>query len=135
MALAEQGILRLDPVYWEPRLDYQVEGNPPAADQIIHPRAEYLVLTNDAPPLEKDAELVVALPARPIYRLLDSPPFASLVSASDPPLGEDTVISVPRWDVSVRVELTRAMASLIAPTSNGRGRNSFIPECIALRMS
>ena len=104
LTLAEQGILRLDPVYWKPRLDYQVEGDPPPADQIIHPRAEYLVLTNDAPPQQEDAELVAALPARPIYRLVDSPPFASLVSASDPPLGK----AIP-WDVQ------RAEARIVSP--------------------
>jgi hypothetical protein len=87
LRLAEDGILRLAPVYWRPRLDYQVKGNPPPAEQIIHPRAKYLVLTNDAPPQQPDAHLVASFPARYIYELENSPPFASVVKSADPPLG------------------------------------------------
>lgn len=89
MRFAQYGIMRLEAVYWRPILDYQVPGTPPPADQIIHPRAKYLVLTNASPPQQEDARLVASLPGRYIYELEDSPPFASVIDSTDPPLGID----------------------------------------------
>ena len=67
LRLAEQGSLRLDPVYWKPRRDDQVEGQPPPAHQTSHPPAEYLAPTNDRPPQRADVVLRRAAPrATPI---------------------------------------------------------------------
>jgi hypothetical protein len=57
--------------------------------QVIEARAKYLVLADPEPPREWDAHLVGQLPSRYIYRLTASPPFASLVSSTDPPLGSE----------------------------------------------
>ena len=100
LGLAERGVLRLDPVYWRPKLDYQVDGDPPPADQIINPRAEYLVLPGDVWPQEDDARLTAIVPGAYIYRLEDSPPFASVVASADPPVGTE----VPWGDKAVRAE-------------------------------
>ncbi|MGB3904066.1 MAG: hypothetical protein WBB22_04025, partial [Anaerolineae bacterium] len=69
LRLAERGILRLDPIYWEARLRYPPAADPALGPDIIQPRAKYLVLTNDAPPQQADARLLRAFPARYIYRL------------------------------------------------------------------
>lgn len=106
LRLAEDGILRLDPVYWHPRLDYGVAGNPPPAEKIIHARAKYLVLTNDATPQQPDARLVASLPSRYIYELKDSPLFASVVRSTDPPVGT----AIP-WGDRAR----KARAQIVSP--------------------
>ena len=89
LALSERGLLRLDPVYWRPKLDYQLAGNRPSADQIIIPRGEYLVLPTDFWPEQEDARLLAIVPGAYIYRLEDSPPFASVVMSADPPVGTE----------------------------------------------
>jgi hypothetical protein len=103
LRLAEYGILRLDPVYWRPKLRYPAAENPVQGVAIIEPRAKYLVLPNAAPPKESDARLVAVFPARYIYRLEASPPFASLVNSRDPPLGSELPWGDKAREVSARI--------------------------------
>ena len=123
LRLVEQGILRLDPAYWQPKLQYPpLEGGDQGA-QVIEPRAEYIVLTNDATPQQEDARLVGVLPNRYIYRLEDSPSFASLVDSRAPPLG------VLPWGDRAR----EATARIVSPnvieveaTSSGVGDDTVL---------
>jgi hypothetical protein len=66
--------LNKPPAPWRPNLR-AFNGQEP-----IKARAKYLVLRTDQTPVEEDAVLVSELEGYRIYRLTDSPPYASLVT-------------------------------------------------------